>query len=356
VLGVTLPLALRRRYPLAVATVVIGAFMIGRLTLPLEFEEPYVSVWAVYLALYSAVRYAQTSWRTIAVGGALVLVVIGEIVREIIFADNLPAGTPLTRWFLLFYNVMVLSLPLVLGVAVRLSRERQRKLAAQAVELERERQENARRAVLEERVRIARELHDVVAHHISVMGIQAGAARRVFETRPDKAEEVLGTIEGSSREAVVELHRLLGFLRRADQTDGIAPQPDLGQLGELVARAGQADLSVELVVEGDPRSLPPTVELSAYRVIQEALTNTLKHSGAQRATVHVDYGATALEVNVRDDGAATRLTREQPGRGGHGLIGMRERVRLHGGHLRVGAEPAGGFSVHATFPLDGQAA
>jgi signal transduction histidine kinase len=306
---ITLPLAFRRRFPLTVATVVIVGFTVGRLTLPTEFEEPFVSVWAVYIALYSAARYSRRGrWRMAGVG-VLFLVVIGEIVREILFAGDLPSGAPLARWFLFFYNVAVLFLPLILGFAVHSSHERQRQLSAQAVELEREREENARRAVLEERVRIARELHDVV----------------------------------------------LGFLRRADQPDGIAPQPDLRQLDDLVASAGQGNLAVELVVDGQPRTLPPTVELSAYRVIQEALTNAIKHSRAETATVRIDYGSDLLEVEVIDDGRGPPRSRGATSVAGHGLIGMRERVRLHGGHLRAGSGPAGGFAVHATFPLDGQA-
>ena len=159
-----------------------------------------------------------------------------------------------------------------------------------------------------------------------------------MERHPEKAREVLSSIEASSRQAVVELHRLLGFLRRAGQPDELAPQPDLAQLPELVAQAGQGGLAVELSVEGEPRALPPTLEVSAYRVIQEALTNALKHSGGTTATVRVDYQATALEIEVLDDG---RGTASSPGStGGHGLMGMRERVGLHGGHLRAGRHPA----------------
>ena len=206
--------------------------------------------------------------------------------------------------------------------------------------------------MLDERVRIARELHDVVAHHVSVMGVQAGAARRVMRQQPEKAEEALASIEGSSRQAVLELQRLLGILRREGQDDALAPQPDLARLPELVAQAGGDELTVELRVEGEPRPLPGTVELSAYRVIQEALTNTHKHARATHSTVRVAYGPSALEVEVVDDGRGGAA----PAGGGHGLIGMRERVRLHGGHLRAGPRPGGGFAVHATFPLDGRPA
>jgi signal transduction histidine kinase len=359
-LVVTLPLALRRRYPLAVAAVVIGAFVAGRLLynpgIPLLAGwEGYFSVWACWLALYSVVAHAPRT-RVTRVGLiVLVVVVLVEIVREVFFYEggSFP-GLPLNRAFYTVYNIVFVALPLLLGVAVRSLREGQRELAAQARELEREREENARRAVLEERVRIARELHDVVAHHVSVMGVQAGAARRVMAKRPEQAEQVLSSIELSSRQAVVELHRLLGFLRRADQQDAVAPHPDLGQLPELVASAGQGRLNVELTISGDRRPLPRTLEVSAYRVVQEALTNALKHSGGTRARVRLDYTQDALEIEVLDDGGQTPPPVRGPV-GGHGLLGMRERVGLHGGHLRAG-QTLEGFAVHATFPLDGKAA
>ena len=200
-------------------------------------------------------------------------------------------------------------------------------------------------------MRIARELHDVVAHHVSVMGVQAGAARRVMGRQPEKAEEVLSSIEASSRQAVVELQRLLGFLRRPDQPDELAPQPDLAQLPELVSKAGQGGLFVELRIDGAPRPLPQTLEVSAYRVIQEALTNALKHSGGSTASVRLDYKPDMLELEVRDDGRG-RVAQPSHQIGGHGLIGMRERVSLHGGHLSARQTPQG-FAVRATFPLNG---
>jgi signal transduction histidine kinase len=356
-LAVTLPLALRRRYPVAVAVVVIGAFVVGRIVLhpdvPLLQWEGTVTVWACWLALYGAGAHGARTRATKAVIAALVLVLCGEVVREVFGGDGAYRNLPLNEAFLLAYNAAFILLPALLGLAVRSLRDRGRELGEQAAELRREREENARRAVLEERVRIARELHDVVAHHVSVMGVQAGAARRVMARRPDQAEEALSSIEASSRQAVVELHRLLGFLRREGQDDALAPQPDLAQLPELIARATRGDLTVDLSVEGEPRPLPGTLELSAYRVIQEALTNALKHSRGTAATVRVSYEAATLEVEVSDDG---RGARGPAGGGGHGLIGMRERVRLHGGHLRAGPDPAGGFVVHASFPLNGTGA
>jgi signal transduction histidine kinase len=153
----------------------------------------------------------------------------------------------------------------------------------------------------------------------------------------------------------VELHRLLGFLRRAGDIDERTPQPGLAQLDELITEVGQAGLTVNLTIEGEAKLLSPTLEVSAYRIIQEALTNTRKHSRAATATVRVQYGIAALEVEVIDDGPGRTV---DPGRNsaGHGLIGMRERAAIHGGHLRVGPRPDGGFAVNATFPLNGDTA
>jgi signal transduction histidine kinase len=352
------PLALRRRYPLLVPAAVIAAFVVARWTLPphvpgLPTWEGIFTVWACWLALYTAVVHRRRNWRSAAVVGTLTVVLIAEVIREIfVYQGGTYRGLPVNQGLLLAYNVVVIALPILLGVAVRSSRERQQKLVAQASELQREREENARRAVIEERVRIARELHDVVAHHVSVMGVQAGAARRVLARQPDTAEVALSSIESSSRQAVAELQHLLGVLRRADQPDALAPQPDLAQLPDLIA-AGSGPLEVTLTMEGQQRPLPATLELSAYRVIQEALTNAMKHSGGSAATVRLVYHPDLLEIEVRDNGLTAQ--RRPNGTGGHGLIGMRERVRLHDGQLRVGPVPEGGFTVQASFPLPGNA-
>jgi signal transduction histidine kinase len=214
-----------------------------------------------------------------------------------------------------------------------------------AAHAEREREENARRAVFEERVRIARELHDVVAHHVSMMGVQAGAARVVIDRDRGQAKEALTAIETSSRQAVVELHRLLGFLRQAGDRDDLAPQPGLGQLEQLAVSMRDSDLAVEVSIEGEERSLPSTVDVSAYRIVQEALTNTLKHSVATRADVHVRFWPDELEVEIVDDGHPNGG--RSSASGGLGLIGMRERAALHGGQLSAGPVAGGGFAVRA---------
>jgi signal transduction histidine kinase len=234
------------------------------------------------------------------------------------------------------------------GFALR-ERSGQAEAAQQrATQAEREREESARRAVFEERVRIARELHDVVAHHVSMMGVQAGAARLVIDRDRDKAKDALAAIEASSRQAVDELHRLLGFLRQAGETDDLAPSPGVSQLPGLVAGMRESDLAVEVDVEGEERPLPPTVDVSAYRIVQEALTNTLKHAGASRADVRLRYGPGELELEIVDDGRGAGDPSQSGS--GLGLIGMRERAALHGGQLTAGPLDGGGFAVHVRLP------
>ena len=231
-----------------------------------------------------------------------------------------------------------------LGILTRRLREYRAALEERNRQLDQQQEVNARRAVLEERVRIARELHDVVAHHVSVMGIQAGVARRLFDRDPQEALAAIGAVEAASRQAIADLQQLIGVLRR-EETDDLAPQPSLRQLPELVEHMGQAGLPVELTMQGRPRQLPAGVELSAYRIIQEALTNTLKHGGPAHAAVTVRYDHGVVEVEVVDDGRGPPPGR--PAIGGRGLVGMRERVSLYGGQLEVGARPEGGFRVHA---------
>jgi signal transduction histidine kinase len=346
-LSVTLPLAVRRRLPLLAALVIAAALVLGRQVL--DVYEQAMSVLALYLSLYSAARYGTGRWRVPALACATGLVTF-EIVDEV-FLSNSGRAVEANAFFF-FYNVVILALPWWLGSTMRTRQRREQQLLAQAGELQREREENARRAVFQERVRIARELHDVVAHHVSVMGIQAGAARRVLERRPASAESALVAIETASRQAVVEMDRLLGFLRQEGDLDATAPQPGLADLPDLVADLGRAGLTVDLDMSPAIGPIPRTVELSAFRVIQEALTNALKHSGGTRATVRVRLEDNGLEVDVEDDGGGSGAPARTESGGGHGLIGMRERVSIHGGHLRTGPRPAGGFGVHAHFPLE----
>jgi signal transduction histidine kinase len=212
---------------------------------------------------------------------------------------------------------------------------------------ERERDLVAREAVVEERARIARELHDVIAHHVSMIVLQAGAERRVLDGDHASTREVLETVERTGRSALTEMRRLLGMLR-ADANEPLAPQPGLSDVPMLVTQLREAGLPVDLRVEGERRELPVGIELSAYRIVQEALTNALKHAGNARASVDIRYGSDSLELEIADDGLGTTTPVSS---GGHGLVGMRERVALYGGRLDTGRRPSGGFTVRVVLPI-----
>lgn len=245
-----------------------------------------------------------------------------------------------------------------------------RRSAGLARQLRREQDERARREVAEERGRIARELHDIVAHHMSVISVQAGLAGFVFSSAPATARAALNTIEDTSAEALDELRRMLSLLRAPDtddRADGAdsgsgsgsgsgagsggrdAPMPGLSRLGEMAERVRAAGVPVELRVTGEPRPLAPGVELCAYRVVQEALTNVLKHARQARVTVTLDYRPAHIDVTVTDDGEVVDPAKIVPG-GGHGLIGMRERAKLYGGTIGIGPRSEGGYGVYLTLP------
>jgi signal transduction histidine kinase len=246
-----------------------------------------------------------------------------------------------------------LSIPLLFaiawlaGFAVR-ERYAQAEAAEERASLaERERDAAARIAVAEERARIARELHDIVAHAVSVMVLHVGAVRHSLPPSADR--DALVVVERTGRAALAEMRRLLGALREAGADADLAPQPGLGDLDALLAAFGRAGLPVRLQVDGEPAPLPPTLDLSAYRVVQEGLTNALKHAQASRADVVVRYGARELRIDVRDDGRGA-----VPGDGlGHGLVGIRERVKIYGGEMSARTVNGGGFMLTTSFPLEG---
>ncbi|HEY3140856.1 MAG TPA: sensor histidine kinase, partial [Acidimicrobiales bacterium] len=231
----------------------------------------------------------------------------------------------------------------VVGDTTRSQRER-------AAWLESRRADEVLQAAADERVRIARELHDVVAHHVSVIAVQAEAAQEVVAARPDQAADAMGKVADTARSAMGELRRLVGVLRTPAD---LAPQPDLAAVDELVDSVRQAGLAVELSRSGQPRPVDAIVGLTAYRVVQEALTNVLKHAGRGPATVELEFGDDALVITVSDDGvaAAGRNARRSHSPAGQGLVGMRERVATLGGSLEAGPRPGGGFAVRARLPL-----
>ncbi len=330
----TVPIAWRRRHPIAAFAVVWAAGVAASVAL-----DSAVLPFAMLVALYTVASLCERRI-SLPAGG---ITAVGMLIIQL---TTRHADTP--GDFVIDY--VVFAAAWVLGDSVRIHRAYTASLEERAALLQREREDRARRAVAEERARIARELHDVVAHSMSVMVVQAGAARRVMEEQPQRAREALGSIERTGRQALAEMRRLLGVLRKEDDRElALAPQPGLDQLGVLVEEFREAGLPIDLVVEGEPISLPQGVDLSAYRVVQEALTNTLKHAGPARARVLVRYGERELVVEVNDDGHGAPAGRDY-GRG-HGLVGMRERVGLFSGELQAGPGHSGGYSVRARFPV-----
>ncbi len=363
-LAVSLPVAFRRRAPLVVLVVVAAAF-IG---LQARYvAETQLSSVCLFLALFTA--GAWTADRTMARAVRLVVVVVmfawlAYVLSATAWAEGsqpdggdqlLPRATATMIWVAAI-NVLYFSAAWFFGDLAWRQARQQALLEERTVELARERDENARRAVLAERVRIARELHDVVAHHVSVLGVQAGAARVVLDRDPEQTRAALVGIESGARSALDEMHRLLGVLRDPDAVpvalDGGAEQslPGVDAVPAVLEGARRAGLTVDFGVVGDPVPVPDSVGLSAYRIVQEAVTNTVRHAAATHVDVRVRYLPAALEVEVVDDGRGAGRPPEQ-GRRGHGLTGMRERVGLHDGELEIGPRPTGGFRVRARFPL-----
>jgi signal transduction histidine kinase len=298
---------------------------------------------AVMVALYSVAAYGSRA-------DGVTSLVITEVFVIITFITLMARGEPFSS-IQLVVNVLIFVGIWVLGDRTRVRRELVQQLRAQAEQAERSRELATELAVADERGRIARELHDVVAHTVSVMVVQAGAGRRIAQADPARAVTTLGAIEEVGREALADLRRMVGVLREENGTDDLAPQPSLEDLDDLVQRLASAGLPVQLVRRGEPRALPSGIELSAYRIVQEALTNVMKHAGVVRSVVvTLRFGEGALVVEVDDDGrgAAGAASEANPG---SGVVGMRERVAVFDGRLQVGPRPEGGYRVRAVLPL-----
>ena len=331
------PLLWRRRYPSLVLLLVAVAF--GAKVL-LGFN-PGVAGLGLLVAMYSVAAYEVGARRLV----FLVVAGLGFVAGFVVFGVT---GNP--RSFAITVPSLFFVAAWLIGDYLRTRRAYVAQLEERAARLERERDQDRRLAADEERTRIARELHDVVAHDVSVIAIQAGAARAVQLSKPEAAAKALGLIETTARETLIELNRLLGVLRSSNgATPDRSPQPGIDQLPGLVEELRAAGLEVDARVDGAAQPLPPALDLSAYRILQEATTNVLKHARAHRVDIRIHYSATMLALDVRDDGAGGGA--DPAASSGHGLIGMRERVALFGGKLHAGRNRAGGFSVHARLPL-----
>jgi signal transduction histidine kinase len=326
----TLPLAFRRRAPLVVAALVaIPTPLVGLFTpLQLLFFGGFLPLLTVAYTLAARARSPrELAW--------LALPLMALVAVELEVPEFRKAGEIVFDW-------LWFAATIAIGLVVRARSLHAERSESRAVRLETEREVVLR----EERARIARELHDVIAHSVSVIVIQAGAAEPLVEEDPEQARLALHAIRSTASDALGEMRRLLGILRAADDELSLTPQPSIAELEPLLAQARAGGLEVELRVDGKPRLLAPGVDLAAYRIVQEALTNTRKHAGASSATVALRYGPSQLEIRVVDDGAAV----VEPTVAGHGLVGMRERVGLYNGALEVGTCDGGGFLVRAVLP------
>jgi signal transduction histidine kinase len=334
----TLPLAARRRFPGAVLGIsVASGLAFAAIGLPPFFLGP-----AILVAVCSVAAYGS---RWVALAG-LAVAEVGLVAVQL---------TPVKHDALTLVVFMgILAVAWLLGQFAHNYRAYAARLEERTAELEQAREELARRAVAEERLRLARELHDVVAHAMSVIAVQSGVGVHVADSQPEEVGKALAAIEATSRAALTELRRLLGVLRQdSDEPQGdLSPVPGLADLDSLLAEVTKAGLAVRLRVEGTPSPLPAGVDLSAYRIVQEALTNVVKHAGPAQAQVTIRYRDRDLMVEVTDDGRGVGAPAgDDRGATGHGLIGMRERVVAFGGDLEIGPCPGGGFRVAARLPL-----
>jgi signal transduction histidine kinase len=325
----------RRRAPLVVLGVVLAAWAV-------TLGSGYADLGGVAIvALYSAGRYATAGpWGHVGVVAAIAVVNVDGL------TDPAPWGEAVFGGFVMFLAWYV-------GRRLRVRKER-------AAQLLREQAAEARRIVAEERTRIARELHDVVAHRVSLMTVQAGAAKAVATEDLEGALRAMGAVEEAGRQALDELRHLLGVLRPESDADGLGPQPGLSDVRRLVEQIGAAGLEVSLVMEELSTGLPSRVDLFAYRIIQEALTNVLKHGGpGARTKVRLGTDGSGIVIEVLDDGHGATVSPAPVGSldttaRGHGIVGMRERARLLGGTLDAGPLPGGGFRVVAHLPTGGE--
>ena len=327
--------AVRRRWPLMVVSVV--TISVAAIAIVAGSPDAVAVGVAYFCALYGLAVWTDTRGFLTGCG--------------VVFGSNaVSALGPHRSWRdVLVWSVVSGIAMLIARRAVRDRQLRAEALAARAELLEREQELRAHEAVAEERARIARELHDLVAHNVSVMVVQAGAERHALGEEQASTRDALTSIEQAGRQALAEARRLLGMLRRKGASEDLEPQPSIDQIDLLVEQVARAGLQVKLEVEGEPGPLPAGVDLCAYRVVQEGLTNALKHAGPAQTEVVLRYAPRSFEVEIRDDG---RGSSDLSGEGaGHGLIGMRERVTLYGGELKAGPREGGGFEIHAHLPL-----
>ncbi len=335
----------RRRHPFAgFGVVVLATVVFWVADYPAGFEV--ISLLSVYSVVVHGGRDRRRVWIVAGLGvGVLIAVAVMGVLSEV---EDLTSADAVAV-------SVVYATAAIIGEVVYGRQRQMRLLEARATRAEAEREVQAREAVLAERSRIARDLHDIVAHSMSVMVVQAGAAERLVTSRPELAAEALGQIQHTGREALGEMRRMLGVLRDSP-SDRYAPQPTTADIGHLVEQCNSAGLTTTLTITGERPGHSAGAEIVAYRIAQEALTNVIKHGGpTASAAVGLAYTDDAIRLEVIDDGLGANLDATTTSTG-HGLVGMRERIELFAGTLHVGPRPGGGFRIAATIPLDASAA
>jgi signal transduction histidine kinase len=339
VIATSVPVAFRRRAPLrALIAVAVAQSLWIYLLYGVHLQPPLIPFVQLVLVVYTAAAYSDGREAR----AVIAVVVIGVLSDLPMWIAGMPVGE-------VAGPNLIIALAFGIGLAVARTRRRAEFLEEQAAAAERERLAAVERAAAEERARIARELHDVISHDVSLIVLQASVERRV-RPEDDPAAQTLATIESTGREALAELRRMLGVLRKGDGAAPLGPQPGLAQLPDLVEQARAAGVSVRLVVDGRPVPVPPGLDIAAYRIVQESLTNAAKHAAGAPVTAALRYRDGTLEIDVVDEGSRQVRTEPLP-RGGHGLVGMQERVALFGGTLEAAPSDAGGFRVRARLPL-----
>jgi signal transduction histidine kinase len=342
-LAVAVAIVMRRRWPIQALLQVGVVFVGGRLLMGghVAGGGGVVGMFGVLLLFYGCGAFLEGRRAWFGLGISLA------------FGVALSLGKSSSVLAAVFGDVAFVLLPFLVGRSRRLALAREHAAREQAERLDSERELHVRTAALGERMRLAREIHDVIAHSVSVMVIQAAGARTVMDRDPSRAESSLRAVERAGREALAEMRRLLGVLADGQDLRALAPQPGLEDLPELVSSTRAAGLNASIRVDGDPVAVTQGLSLCAYRVVQEALMNTLKHAGPTQAEVYLRWCEDALELRVSDTGRVTARGVGEPvaGSSGHGITGMRERAALHGGSVEAGSAPDGGFVVRATIPL-----
>jgi signal transduction histidine kinase len=335
----TVPLVLRRVYPTPVFFVILAAWVVER-----ALNYPETLAWTGLVIAFYTIGAELSRRSSLRIGGITALFILGGTGIGVATLETISG-------FSLVTTMIITVTPLLVGREIREQRRRVHDMRERVERAERDREEKAYRAVADERTRIARELHDVVAHQMTVMTLQADGARRIADGSDPRVVQALETISDTGHSALSEMRRMVGLLRAPEETSETEPLPRLAEVEQLVEKVRAAGVSVGLEVEGDVRRLPDGTELSAYRIVQESLTNSVRHGGPDvTATVAIEYKEDHLNLLILDDGRGASA--ESSDEVGHGIVGMRERITVLGGEFSAGPRTGGGYQVHAIIPIE----